>query len=361
MPYATLISSLADFQQQLVGTWENQDFGVDEHGNPVGGKVNPLSYNIMPLPQHADPDGYILKNFKYYETIRFNDNNSDHTIAIAAEAPNRGGLVSQNARALFYEQQVKFAEGPAHNDVVHVENGAWLWLPRFVQQTGPYPANIDQEAVSDALEQPADIMVAKQIAVPHGNSILALGTFDTVPESRGTGVCKKNSRINGRPVIPDAPFPYPTPEIPVANLPPPPTLRSILNVDKRYTTLRNNLNDYQNPHPELTQCPNKPLQQAVAIIEPDSYMHWYVTTEQLQHGKGTVTNIPFERRVSEVTDYIADYWLLFKEKAGKTLKYLTYTQTILMRLKILDKSTNELEKYAFPHITCNTVTYQSGS
>jgi hypothetical protein len=92
----------------------------------------------MPLPENGN---YILKNFKYHERLKFNDGDDIHPLAIAAEAPNRGGLVSQNCRALFYERQVRFAEGSAKGEVVHVENGAWLWLPRFVQQRGPYPPN----------------------------------------------------------------------------------------------------------------------------------------------------------------------------------------------------------------------------
>jgi hypothetical protein len=213
----------------------------------------------MPLPEPADPDGYILKNFKYYEFINFND-----TLAVAAEAPNRGGLVSQNARALFYEQQVNFAEGPAKDKGVHVENGAWLWLPRFVQQAGPYPGDIDQEVVSDALNQPADISVAKLISVPHGNSILALGSFDTVSDKGGA----KDPWIDGRPVIPDAPFPYPLPAIAVSQ---PPSLISDLNVDHRYATETSDKDNYQNPHPNLTQNPNWPLQQAVGIINRKIY------------------------------------------------------------------------------------------
>lgn len=351
MPYAARIGILADFQQHLVGRWENRNFGSDEHGHPVGGPANPLSYNIMPLPQVSDPDGYILKNFKYYERLKFNNDDVDDTLAIAAEAPNRGGYVTQNARALFYEQQVKFAEGPAQDRVVHVENGAWLWLPRFVQQPGPYPADIDVEPVSDALHQPSDVMIAKQIAVPHGNTILALGAFDTVSARGGSGVCERNPIIAGRPAIPDAPFPYPMPATPIPNTAPPPSLRSILNIDERYSTQRDTANDYQNPHPDLTQCPNKPLQRAVEIIDPDSYIHWRVTTQPLQSGRGHVINIPFEQRVSDVTEYLADYWLLFKRHGHETRKYLAYTQTILMAMKIKDGI------YVFPHVTCNTVTY----
>lgn len=346
MPYAASTNQLAEFQQHLIGAWKNENFGTDSHGHPVGGQDNPLSYNIMPLPERADPDGYILKNFKYYELLNFSD-----TIAVMAEAPNRGGLVSQNCRAIFYEQQVLFAEGPGANKIVHVENGAWLWLPRFVQQPGPYPANIDQEGVTDDLNQPADIEIAKQIAVPHGNSILALGSFDTVPKAGSPGPCRSNAMIDGRPLIPDAPYPYPAPAIAVENPPPPmPSLKSNLNIQQRYSTARSSMADYQNPHPELTQCPNRPIQQAVEIIKPDAFMHWSVTTEPLPHGKGTVVNIPFEQRVSDVVGYAADYWLLFKTTAGKTTKYLAYTQTIVMVLTIKG------EKYRFPHITCNTLT-----
>lgn len=357
MPYAAKVAILAEFQQQLVGEWENRDFGTDGHGQPVGGLKNPLSYNVMPLPQASDPDGYILKNFKYYERLKFNNDDDKNTLAIAAEAPNRSGLVTQNVRALFYEQQVKFAEGPAHDNVVHVENGAWLWLPRFVQQPGPYPANIDAEKVTDGLQQPSEIAIAKQIAVPHGNSILALGSFDTISTAQDKAAIGKTSVIPGRPVIPDAPFPYPIPIVAVENPASPPTLKSNLNVDARYTTQLATTANFQNPHPDLTQNPNIPLQQAVEIIDPDSYMHWHVTTLESQHGKGQVIDVPFEEKVSDVTEYFADYWLLFKQHRRQTRRYLAYTQTILM--KMLIEQNGERNAYIFPHVTTNTVTYVS--
>ncbi len=360
MPALAPIAILAEFQQQLVGNWENRDFGTDDHGVRVGGNENPLSYNIMPLPQTSDPDGYILKNFKYHEKLHFNNDQVASTLAVAARAPNRGGQVNQDARALFYEQQVIFAEGPGNGTVVHVENGAWLWFPRYIQQTGPYPTNPPGNEVSDALQQQSDITVAKQISVPHGNSILALGSFDTVPGPNGAGPWKGTSKISGSPVIPDGAPPYPHPAVPIPipdGTPIPPVLQSILNADQRYSTLRvsspGDPNDYENPHPELTQYPNRPLQEAVAIIKPDSFMHWRVTTEQLPNGRGIVTNIPFERRVSRVNEYFADYWLLFKDQK----KYLAYTQTILMILRIPAKETEGVHEYVFPHVTCNTVTF----
>ncbi|HTW70407.1 MAG TPA: hypothetical protein VME47_11005, partial [Acetobacteraceae bacterium] len=164
--------------------------------------------------------------------------------------------------------------------------------------------------------------------------------------------CGSVPMIPGSPVIPDAPLPYPTPAIPIENPQPPPapSLISNLNVQSRYSTTRAAMSDFQNPHPDLTQCSNKPLQQAVGIIKPDSFMHWRVTTEPLEHGTGIVTNIPFERRVSRVTQYAADYWMLFKTEGTVKKKYLSYTQTILMELTIKE------QKYTFPHVTCNTLT-----
>lgn len=351
MPYAAKVANLAKFQQELIGHWENKSFGKDGKGKPVGGPDNPLSYNIMPLPQTSDPDGYILKNFKFYERLRFNDDNDKTTLAIAATAPNRGGLVTQNARAVFYEQQVKFAEGPDHNQVVHVENGTWLSLPRYVQRDGPY--NPAVTPVLPSLNQPPGIYIAKQIAVPHGNSVLALGSFDTKSALKGEGPCSSDPVIPGSPDIPDGPPPYPMPATPEVNPHSPPALISCLNIDKRYSTKKAGQNNFQNPHPDLTLCPNKPLQEAVDVIKPESYMHWHVTTRPLPDGMGHVTNIPFEERVAKVTDYWADYWLLFKGKA----KYLAYTQTMVMTLKIKTKKRPEVMLFSFPHVTCNTVTY----
>lgn len=353
MPYAAPIPSLAPFQQNLVGTWHNQNIGHDEHGHPVGGKDNPLSYNIMPLPQPSDPDGYILKNFKYHERIRFNNDDPVNTLAIAAEAPNRGGLVAQNVHALFYDQQVMFAEGPGKDSVVHVENGAWLWCPRFVQQAGPYPPAIDVEPAPDALQQPASLTIAKQIAVPHGNSILALGYFDTVARTGHDDSPERSPKISGRPMIADAPFPFPRPAEPVPNAPSPPSLRTNLNVDLRYATREDSAANYQNPHPMLSKWVNKPLQQAVDIIDPDEFMHWRVTTEPLLDVHGYVTNIPFQERVSRVTAYWADYWLLFKTRGHHLHRYLAYTQTIQMTMNIKGNF------YSFPHVTCNVLTYQN--
>lgn len=316
MPYSSNFPSNYPFQH-LVGRWMNRP--LPNGSNNEGGQSNPLSYNVMPLPQNTpqpnQPDyGYILKNFTYYETVQFNDRTA---IATPVNAPNRGGNYTQNSFALFYDQQVHFAEGPAIEQIVHEENGAWLYLTTAAQTIGPYSRNGTEPG--PVPPQPEDIEIAKQIAVPHGNSILALGSV-----THGTG----------SPVIPDSPPPFAPPGL--DNTP--------------FEELLSNFDNYQNPQPELTRNPNSVLQQAVNLIRPNAYIHWRVTTKPLPSGQGIVTNIPFEQRRANVNDYEADYWLLSTD-GGESFPFLSYSQSIFMNLTIHDQP-----GYLFPHVTCNTVT-----
>jgi hypothetical protein len=333
MPSAITKDNFAEFQQQLMGTWTNQTLP----GSTRGGTDDPLSYNIMPLPQKspsptgsAGYSGFILKNFTYFETVRFNSNNDTAgEVALSVLAPNRDTTYQQDSRALFYSQQVHFAEGPGAtganaSSVVHVENGAWLYLYSAAQPIGPYGT---QGAESGPIEpQDPKVTIAKQMSVPHGNSILALGSFDGV--------------VSGAPTIPSASFPSPTP------LPPPAAASTEI-----YKTLLNTPDNYQNPQLDYTADWNLPLQQAVEILKPNAYIHWQVQTEQIAgfDGKGSVSNIPFEAKNADVTDYSSEYWLLSTD-GGLNFDYLVYTQDIVMDVNIGGT------KYSFPHGTANTLT-----
>lgn len=314
MPVAALPHSLNEFQQCLIGTWSNQSLDDDADGQ--GSQQHPLSYNVMPLPQEAPQGsqdlGYILKNHTYYETTTFNGGSD---LPVPTTAPNRGFGTYQLANAVYYQQQVEFAQGPDTGQIVHTENGAWLnLLASDTALDGPYPA----VEVPGAGDQPADATIAKQMAVPHGNSILALGSFDT---------------ITGDVTIPDA-------------------TTSVLprGVDTSpYETELADPDDYQNPEPDLALDPRKPLQAAVALLKPDQAIHWHVTTRSLKTGHGGVVNIPFEDRAAKVTDYSAHYWLLSTDGGG-TYPRLAYTQEITMSLLIRGVL------ITFPHVTSNVIT-----
>lgn len=126
--------------------------------------------------------------------------------------------------------------------------GTWLnLLTGNKPLEGPYPS----VEVPGHDEQPADITIAKQIAVPHGNSILALGSFETIGPVRDPAS-----------LIPNAP----TPVLPCGVKTTP------------YTTTLDDPANYQDPEHDLTANPRIPLQTAVKLLEPNHAIHWMVTT-----------------------------------------------------------------------------------
>lgn len=301
------------FQTNLIGTWTNQ--ALPNSTNGEGSTDNPLSYNVMPLPQG---DSYILKNFKLFETVEFN---GDSAVAPPAVAPNRGAGTLQAPTAIFYEQNVEFAERPAEDQkslrkggVVHVENGAWLNRADSTPAlSGPYPPPPgDGIKISDNAN-----LIAKQMSVPHGNSILALGTVDDV--------------VAG------------SPDIAVADTTPTPAGLDL----SPYTTKLDNPDNYQNPDPDLTADPNIPIRTALGLIKPTHFLHWSVDTT----GTGFTVNIPFEQRSAKVVKYAAAYWLLSQD--GTNFPWLAYSQNIVLEISIQGTT------YCFPHWTTNVVTRNS--
>lgn len=282
--------------EHLVGTWTNQDLIGGK-----GGRTSPFSYNLMVLPQYTGAPDYILKNFTYYEEITFS--------TIHGTAPNRGGTGVQVANTLFYEQRVYFADGPAKDQLVHAENGSWLYLTDTTQQVGPYNDGGEVPG-STAPTQPFDVI--KQMSVPHGNSILAAGSA-----SAGTGV---PSIAAPDPILPTGVDTSP------------------------YTT-----ESVGNPLPALNENPNQPLVDATTVAPPTSWIELAVDTT---NGGHPVTNIGFEQSHAKVTDYSATYWLesLAPDGAPPAYDQLQYTQSIIMQIPIPGHGT-----VAFPHITCNTL------
>ncbi len=369
MPYGVKSGELAEFQQRLIGTWTNDDKLVE--------KGRPLSFNVMPLPQVQAQTrkpkggaygGFILKNFSFTETIRFNgtagkddpaDQQDPEAVAVVAGAPNRGGLYTQFAHAVFYEQQVRFAEGPEEGKIVHLENGAWLHLGSTKQTLGPYGKKKLKNG--QVLQQPPYLTIAKQIAVPHGNSVLALGNIDLNDRNKFDGNKEgltANTVLPGAPAIPDQFVPYPLEADEAAKRTP--DIATPPSYDP-YAKALTTTGDFENPNPAWTLNPNYPLQRALELIDPKAHMHWRVTTQELFGGNSEVTNIPFEERKSKVTDYWADYWLLSDDPKAKRFDYLLYNQTVLMEMEVSTDDGDSYKKYVFPHITSNVVKKVAGT
>jgi hypothetical protein len=296
---------------QLIGTWTNQNLG----GSNQGGPQAPFSYNVMPLPQvdPSSPTGYILKNFTYYEELTFT--------AIHGNAPNRGGIGQQVAYALFYEQRVYFAEGPNKDALIHAENGSLLLLLDSTQPLGPYgngdSYGLGNQVVKNSVAPTQQYNLVKQVSVPHGNSILALGAY---------------SQANAGPGVPLIPSVSPLPQgIPTVQY----------TVDDPVT----------NPQPGLTANPNQVLVNALLLRPCTNFLHLSMSTA---NGTGAVTNIGYEQQHANVSRYDFNYWLESFDGSGNYTQ-LQYSQTITLQIPINGKTVS------FPHVTANTLTKVKGS
>lgn len=274
----------------LIGTW-------------VSTKTN--GFNVMPIPQATGPNGFILKNFSYYEVTTFS--------AIQGKVANRGGTYEQDCYTLFYEQRVFFSDGPQANQLVHAENGAWLNLITGPQGQGPLndPPNIPSPPAPDPIppQTPAR-QIVKQVSVPHGNSILAMGNVAV---------------YDGAPTIPD---------VNALPIDAPPEFSAPYGTDIP-----------SNPNVN----PNVVLQGALSALAGLGIS--VVRTQQIDvdsSNHGDVANIPFIKRHADVTRFSNTMWL---EELSNGQLLLQYSQTIDLKFAAANG-----ERYVFPHIVANTLT-----
>lgn len=302
--------------QLLVGTWTNQPYT-----NNTGGPDSPYSYNLMVLPQTdpaTTPDGFILKNMQYYEEITFSP--------IHGNAANRGGTGVQVCNPLFYEQRIYISQAsgtPATNTLVHAENGSWLVLSSSTQLEGPY---------SDGPEVPGSVAptgfptLVKQISVPHGNSVLAIGEAPPFPLQPQSGSMLSIPDLTGT-VVPAGVDPA------------------------QYST-----HSVGNPNPAFAVNPNAPLVEALGQAPVENFIMFQVDTA-FPDGQGAVTNIGYEQQHANVVRYSATYWLEQLEGSAG-YNQLQYSQTILLAIPV--PVNGIIEKVIFPHVTTNTLTRVPG-
>ena len=254
----------------------NSSAGVGPLGRLFGTWTSPRGdncqgYNVMPLPQKGE---IINKNFLYYEELTFTS---------PGIAPNRGGAVQQDCAALTYEQRVYFGQGPAANQLVHFENGLLINTTFAEQGNGAYGTAGAPGSQPTPPNYPFPII--KQVSVPHGNSILAVGSSES---------------FKGKPSI-SAPKPTLPPFGP-SNIP--------------------------NPTQALIDR-NHNLEKEGARFGEDGVMLQVSTRNSSDAG---VKNISFEQGHATVTGYEMTLWLVTVTLGRLSMPQLQYTQTIFMDL-----------------------------
>ncbi|MCB9230524.1 MAG: hypothetical protein H6581_02600 [Bacteroidia bacterium] len=286
------------------------------------------SYCVMTLPQNVNaPGGYILKNFPYNEEMTFAD--------IPGNVPNRGGGFNQISNTLFYEQRVYFSNAipgvpvvpnSVVNTLVHAENGSWLFLDTTKQSEGAYPSNPPVYEQGNVPPQNPNMNLAKQVSVPHGNSILANGSVmpwhtggsnDPLPTFPGIPTIPQ---VNTIPLYQGVPY-YPEKYGP----------------SMKVNGVETNLNI--NPNYKLVQF---------LEANQDSIKDFVVF--KVSANAQNITNISFESKHASVVSYETTIWLL---NPGTPDAFLMYSQNVGLNLTLIVNG-NPATIF-FPHVLVNVL------
>jgi hypothetical protein len=257
----------------LVGTW-------------MGSK----GYEIIAVPSVVkNPNnGQESENFRliirpYIEIITFTP--------IGASVPDRGYPNDMFITGIQYEMRITDADT---NQPLHVETGMWLYLPGQPQT------------------------VARSATVPHGDSLLALGTSTT---------------LSGPPTIP--------------------SITVVPNIQGKKEGYTDNYLRLPPPIPFIASDVSKLLRDAIA-------KQTISQTEQIELSTangGGILNIPFVNTNANATLFTCTYWIeTVEDSSGDSYQQLQYLQqTNLEFLKQFDGSGDLI---MWPHVNMNTLLKQ---
>jgi hypothetical protein len=285
LPLALVAETLGPLTD-LAGTWIGRGF------------------NLISLPDFdPDPPSTGRKPFRVrlsstVEVLEFTP--------IGGAVPNRGSTGQQdiNIFGLRYLQRIADA---VTNEALHIEPGFWLNVPATTVPTG-------------------GTTVVRQGTIPHGNSLLAIGTALTVPS--GPLINPVDSTPTKAPPIPPplgpgylAPFKNPP-------LPPGFKLPFVKNLNLALTEAILGQN--------ITQTVVLPISTAAPAAGPATQV-------------GGIVNMPFDIPNANATKMDAIFWIETVEQPdGSTFMQLQYTQTVILNFLGID----------WPHISVATLTKQ---
>jgi len=307
----------------LVGTWTNQALPNTSRG----GRENPFSYSLMPVPQAIHPAGYILKNFSYYEEITFFVANAHASQSVSPSTSPSTIDSSPASNTLHYQQRVYFADGPNRNGLVYVESGAFISLSDQASNAldannGANDALVNLGSSSEGVESDSDVNptvptsispiqqlnIAKQLSAPYCDSILAVGYA-----AKHTGA---------------------------------PTIRAPHEVWPQDV----NLSQYKmlsmgNLNLDYTANPNKPLAEALEVARPTDYVQINLDSYL---GGGGVSCSEFDNNQTHVTRHRASLWLESFDDSP-VFTQLQYSQTTFLSFVVKG------EVVSFPRLSANTL------
>jgi hypothetical protein len=289
----------------LEGTWEGTGFNLVEL--PVGNLANP--------DPNAPKFRVMLNNTS--ETFTFSE--------IDGSIINRGNAQGDiEYFGLHYLQQVNDVNQPDGKKVIHLETGLFLNLP----------------AGTDPNVSPT---VARLGSIPHGDSLLAQGTFISVP---------------GPPVF-NNPLGDPTPFTRDS------AGNRVNDTSAAYLDVLRNTPPPKGIPKEAIMNPNIILENAIKgqkiiktdVIFLDANPIKGVANPNAISPTGGITNIPFIQVNANATSLTAIFWIETVQNAdGSTFLQLQYTQTVILDFPVKGPDGVTPIMISWPHISVGTLT-----
>lgn len=299
LPLSKVSSSDLGALAPLIGVWENVE---------VPENIVSAGWNTISVP--GQDKGFVFEVIPYTETLTFNP--------VVVQAGNRGPVVhgqqvEQLIFGLLYEQQIVSAcptdfckeRGFPAGSTIHVETGLFLNLGN---PNGGYT-------------------IARLSTIPHGNSVLALGSAREI-ENPGTGFFSPASSIS-----------------------------TMLNGD-RVNQLGYSDQIIGNPQfAAFNQInPNAFLQSTLEGLTGSTGGVTNMTVIEMStntpNANGGILNIPFIQTNVNATKMDATFWIEdITDSSGNADQILQYSQTI----NLVFPATGTAQPINWPHVTVNTM------
>ena len=292
--------------RKLIGKWQGLV--------PVNQGLIASGWNVISVPGEG---GQGLRNQFVYEVIPYTENLTFSPAVI--QAGNRGPVVNgtqidQNIYGLIYEQEIVSAR-PANafsatrgfiaGTPIHAETGLILYIGN---PTGGYT-------------------IARLATIPHGNALLALGSFSDVTNPGTDFIPPSSARptnLNGTHV-------------------------ALFDYDQQIAS------DPQFPNIFNQVDPNTFLTSTLKTVVGTGSITSMTTIEmdtRAENTDGGILNIPFIASNVSATSMKAIFWIEEIAPApGKTTELLQYTQTI----NLVFPPTGQSLPIVWPHITVNSL------
>ena len=269
---------------RLGGTVKEADSIFGPLANLIGTWVGNKGWNLVAVPNQKG--GFQLLVAPYTEVLT--------VTPLSTPTPNRGTSIIQEVPTLMYYLTI---HNSLDGSLMHAENGTWLLLP----------------------DCPSGFSLARQASIPHGDSVLALGS---------------SSLTAGAPQIkPISTLPITGPGMPLGY------------TDPYLTPGPGNFNKVN---------PNATLLNDISGQKITSTTNLSVSTLN----DGGISNIPFITKNANTTRFDATYWIETVENpiTGKTFLQLQYSQTTI--IEFLPQFKDKSKLIEWPHVNINTLVKQ---